>query len=272
MLVDPRRDVAAGPAQPAAARLHHTGDHPHDGAALDEQRPQHQRRHQDTDRDPDQVETGSLGPGDGHPGGGHHGQGDGGGHEHGAERPSGQGGVGPASAVLAEGVDERDERTGGNGIGDGGGGQRDGGEAAHGHVHTAGQEQTTLDDGEGHERAELQPRGHQEPLPTEVGEVVRRPRQLAAPAGHHPQHQRGQGDPAGEFDPRPGAPVRAAAPGTLRHVEAGSTRIFTCSSGRASDAKASATPSSPTVPVTMGATSTSPSAMARSAPANSSVE
>ena len=188
------------------------------------------------------------------------------------ERPSGHGAVGAPASVLTKGVDEGHQGAGRYRIGHGRAGQGDGGQATGGHVDPAGLQQAPLDQGESDVRPKLQHRRRQYPGPSEMGEVLRGAGQLAAPAVHSPQRQRGQTQPAGELDPRPGSPKRAATAGGRGHAEAGSTRIFTCSSGRPSASKAPATPDSPTVPVTIGATSTSPSAMARSAAANSSVE
>jgi len=59
------------------------------------------------------------------------------------------------------------------------------------------------------------------------------------------------------------------ATGTIAAGAPGSTRIFTCSSGLPSAAKAAGTPSTPQVPVIIGVTSISPSAIARNVSPNS---
>ncbi len=100
-------------------------------------------------------------------------------------------------------------------------------------------------------------------------DVARGARQLAAPPGQGPQRQGGQAQPHHVLQPGPGPPPGGAL-GVVGHDGAGSTRIFTCSSGWARASKAPGTPSMSTVEVIMADTSTSPSAMARSAWANSS--
>lgn len=64
--------------------------------------------------------------------------------------------------------------------------------------------------------------------------------------------------------------AKAIARAHRAQLRQGSTRILACASGFASVRNASPTPSTPVLPVTIGATSTSPSASARSVRANSS--
>ncbi len=64
--------------------------------------------------------------------------------------------------------------------------------------------------------------------------------------------------------------LRSGGSGGAVTLLAGSMRILACRSGSPRAAKAAATPSSPTVPVTMGVASTSPSASWCSASRSSS--
>ncbi len=202
---------------------------------------------------------------------GHDGQGHRGGHEDRRQRPTRQGLVGALAPVLA---DRRTppRRAGPAGI-----------ELAMAVAATVTPvsravdtstptrfEQSLLDQREGHQRPHLGHDGQGQPPPAEMVEIVRRPRELAGATGERPQGETGERQPHDVLQPRPGAPKPRTPRRRRCHVAAGSTRILTCSSGRASASKAPGTPSRSTVPVIIGDTSISPSARARRAPANSS--